>query len=308
MGLMMRFWATRIVRRLLAAVLAISLVISGTAGAYATSAFGSYSKPVLESTPTISIRYISPDTMDPVVPGVGTNRYAYSENDPINKSDPNGHCWTCKTQEDWDGYNIDQAQNNYSKAESIASGTDPTGGLRALWGADRYYAGVGDEYADRIGVPPNQQGLTPEARNALAAGAAVFGGAAASRREFGAAAPYKSYDSFSALKADLGPAGRGNVWHHIVEQCQGNCSRAAFPAKMINNNRNVVSIPASVNQKLADLYASKQPYSQGKTVRDWVSKKPFKEQYDFGKKQLEKAMKEHDSTKSSSGGSLDVNK
>jgi hypothetical protein len=38
-----------------------------------------------------SARYISPDDWDPTVPGVGTNRYAYSENDPINKSDPNGH-------------------------------------------------------------------------------------------------------------------------------------------------------------------------------------------------------------------------
>jgi RHS repeat-associated protein len=36
-------------------------------------------------------RFISPDSFDPVEPGVGTNRYAYAENDPINKSDPNGH-------------------------------------------------------------------------------------------------------------------------------------------------------------------------------------------------------------------------
>ncbi|MCC2613781.1 hypothetical protein ABK249_29360 [Neorhizobium sp. Rsf11] len=36
-------------------------------------------------------RFISPDTMDPAAPGVGTNRYSYSLNDPINKSDPNGH-------------------------------------------------------------------------------------------------------------------------------------------------------------------------------------------------------------------------
>jgi RHS repeat-associated protein len=36
-------------------------------------------------------RFISADTLDPVVPGVGTNRYAYADNDPINKSDPNGH-------------------------------------------------------------------------------------------------------------------------------------------------------------------------------------------------------------------------
>ena len=36
-------------------------------------------------------RFLSPDTLDPTEPGVGTNRYAYADNDPINKSDPNGH-------------------------------------------------------------------------------------------------------------------------------------------------------------------------------------------------------------------------
>ncbi|MGG7536633.1 RHS repeat-associated core domain-containing protein [Rhizobium sp. 12,4] len=36
-------------------------------------------------------RFISPDDWDPTKEGVGTNRYSYSENDPVNKSDPNGH-------------------------------------------------------------------------------------------------------------------------------------------------------------------------------------------------------------------------
>lgn len=36
-------------------------------------------------------RFISADTWDPLLEGVGTNRYAYADNDPINKSDPNGH-------------------------------------------------------------------------------------------------------------------------------------------------------------------------------------------------------------------------
>lgn len=39
----------------------------------------------------VQARFISPDTMDPPIPGVGTNRYAYADNDPVNKSDPNGH-------------------------------------------------------------------------------------------------------------------------------------------------------------------------------------------------------------------------
>lgn len=36
-------------------------------------------------------RFISPDWRDPQKPGVGTNRYAYADNDPVNKLDPNGH-------------------------------------------------------------------------------------------------------------------------------------------------------------------------------------------------------------------------
>ena len=36
-------------------------------------------------------RFISPDDWDPTIEGVGTNRYAYSANDPVNKSEPNGH-------------------------------------------------------------------------------------------------------------------------------------------------------------------------------------------------------------------------
>jgi RHS repeat-associated protein len=36
-------------------------------------------------------RFVSPDWWDPNKPGVGTNRYAYSDNDPVNKADNNGH-------------------------------------------------------------------------------------------------------------------------------------------------------------------------------------------------------------------------
>jgi RHS repeat-associated protein len=36
-------------------------------------------------------RFISPDDWDPTLQGVGTNRYAYAGNDPVNKADKNGH-------------------------------------------------------------------------------------------------------------------------------------------------------------------------------------------------------------------------
>jgi RHS repeat-associated protein len=37
-------------------------------------------------------RFLSPDWWDDVTrPGVGTNRYSYAANDPVNKANPNGH-------------------------------------------------------------------------------------------------------------------------------------------------------------------------------------------------------------------------
>jgi RHS repeat-associated protein len=36
-------------------------------------------------------KFVSPDWWDPDKPGVGTNRYAYADNDPVNKADNSGH-------------------------------------------------------------------------------------------------------------------------------------------------------------------------------------------------------------------------
>jgi len=38
--------------------------------------------------------FTSPDWLDPPIPGVGTNRYAYSANDPVNALDPGGNACT----------------------------------------------------------------------------------------------------------------------------------------------------------------------------------------------------------------------
>jgi hypothetical protein len=87
----------RHLRDALAILLAGLLILTGISSAYA----GAFSGGRLEfatvqssdGLPVAPVRFISPDTMDPTKPGVGTNRYAYSGNDPINKSDPNGHVW-----------------------------------------------------------------------------------------------------------------------------------------------------------------------------------------------------------------------
>ena len=46
--------------------------------------------------PTLG-RFIQPDWWEVTKAGVGTNRYAYSFNDPVNKSDVNGHAWIDRT-------------------------------------------------------------------------------------------------------------------------------------------------------------------------------------------------------------------
>jgi hypothetical protein len=48
---------------------------------------------MLVSTGTASARFLSPDTWNPMLPGVDINPYAYSGNDPINNLDPFGNAY-----------------------------------------------------------------------------------------------------------------------------------------------------------------------------------------------------------------------
>lgn len=63
---------------------------------------------------------------------------------------------------------------------------------------------------------------------------------------------------------------------------------------MIQNTGNVVAVPNAVNQRLADLYSRNPRELSGKTIRDWLSSKSFKEQFDYGKNALDKALKDND--------------
>jgi len=80
-------------------------------------------------------RFISPDNWDPTKPGVGTNRYAYSENDPINRSDPNGHQDGGETQVDsMTGDDLDKGES--SSPTSQAANKDYTTESRVKTVAD----------------------------------------------------------------------------------------------------------------------------------------------------------------------------
>ncbi|MER8785943.1 hypothetical protein NKH60_33055 [Mesorhizobium sp. M1006] len=111
----MRFKWAKIVQCILSTVLAVSMVASSAATTSAAAAYGSHLVRHIQSN-VQPVRFISPDALDPATPGVGTNRYSYSGNDPVNKSDQNGHMMM-------------------SPRNSDPLGTDPTGRLGRVDGA-----------------------------------------------------------------------------------------------------------------------------------------------------------------------------
>lgn len=100
---------------------------------------------------------------------------------------------------------------------------------------------------------------------------------------------YTCFDSFNNLKKHLGNPGKGCAWHHIVEQSQIG-KRANFTPEMVHNTHNIVSIPSghgTIHAKISSYYSSKQDFTNGMIVRDWLATKEYDYQFTFGKKKLE---------------------
>lgn len=95
------------------------------------------------------------------------------------------------------------------------------------------------------------------------------------------------YKSYPAFIRDVGKAGDGMNWHHIVEQNPANVKK--FGQEKLQNPHNIIRIPGgkgSLHAKISGYYSSKQPFSEGKTVRQWLSNKSYEEQYEFGIEKL----------------------
>jgi hypothetical protein len=99
-------------------------------------------------------------------------------------------------------------------------------------------------------------------------------------------ADFRSWGSFGGLKRALGPAGEGKQWHHIVEQTEGNVQR--FGPHALHNTENVIAIDEGIHQRISAYYSSKDPrFTDGQTVRQWLSGQPFQVQREFGLKVLQ---------------------
>jgi hypothetical protein len=90
--------------------------------------------------------------------------------------------------------------------------------------------------------------------------------------------------SFRAFKRAAGPAGAGKHWHHIVGQTPANQLR--FGGDMINDAENLIAVDAATHAAISGYYSSKQPFTNGKLVREWLSAKSFDEQRRFGEQVL----------------------
>ncbi|AYE34005.1 hypothetical protein [Clostridium septicum] len=102
--------------------------------------------------------------------------------------------------------------------------------------------------------------------------------------------PNKGYNTFKELKEALGLPGDDSQWHHIVEQSQIKPTRAGFAPADINNLDNIISMPSgsdSIHSKISGYYSSKPPFTNGLTVRDWLSTKSFDEQFKYGIEMLQ---------------------
>ena len=54
----------------------------------------------------------------------------------------------------------------------------------------------------------------------------------------------------------------------------------------IHSTKNVITIPADTHQEISALYSSKQLFSEGQTVRQWLVGQSFRQQRKFGLKVL----------------------
>jgi len=89
------------------------------------------------------------------------------------------------------------------------------------------------------------------------------------------------FNSFRQLKNYIGSAGRGNVWHHIVQQCQ--IRKSGFSANLVHSTQNVVNLTRAQHIAVEKIYSGKiDGLTNGLIFRDWLAGQSFEAQYRWG--------------------------
>jgi hypothetical protein len=82
----------------------------------------------------------------------------------------------------------------------------------------------------------------------------------------------------------VGSAGDGYEWHHVVEQNSANLAR--FGTGKIQALENIFRVPYEPHRKISGYYSSIQPFTNGKTVREWLNEQDYEAQRAFGLKTM----------------------
>jgi RHS repeat-associated protein len=266
--------------------------------------------------PSIS-RFISPDTIvpNPANPQ-NLNRYSYCLNNPLRYIDPTGHAdqqigtasigdseasiYSCSG----NGFWIDYGNNTFAWTDSI-SGIGISVNNQAVYIQGYSYASF------HLGTPAggvnffvgqaNAQLLSEAGHQTLNAAGFFFDLADAANAAWyaGEGDPVNAglsgmaiipiagsvlktgFRSYSSLKKFLGSVGEGNVWHHIVEQCQ--VDKSNIPVELIQNPQNLRAIDKATHDKISGYYNSiDSKYSDTMRVRNWLAGHSFQYQYNFG--------------------------
>lgn len=93
----------------------------------------------------------------------------------------------------------------------------------------------------------------------------------------------QGFNFFSAFKRAFGTAGPDQAWHRFVEQTPGNIAK--FGNQTVHNTGNLMKLPhgaGTIHAKVSGHYSSILPFTNGQTVRKWLSTQSFQAQYDYG--------------------------
>jgi hypothetical protein len=75
---------------------------------------------------------------------------------------------------------------------------------------------------------------------------------------------------------------RRKHWVHQEKVEQSQITKSGFDPTQIHNTNNLIAVDKATHAKISGYYSSKQAFTGGKTVRDWLAGQSFEAQFEFG--------------------------